>query len=143
MCYSICLSYITVTINLLRPIFLPVALVTQQASYIKTHTPLNVKHFFGEMGVVCESASFELKDNHILLMTCQIFLNMLSHGFISISFVNITIFDHRYYICSINGFITEWNPLKTDLAFWVSLPLANSTSWGLRLKLTSLLVLTS
>ena len=79
--------------------FSPVALVTQQSSYIKAHTPLNVGQYFGEMGVNSCGAnkwSSELESNHILVMTRQIFLDILSHG-ISISRVNLIIFDkcHR------------------------------------------------
>ena len=39
----------------------------------------------------------ELEDNHILVMTRQIFLDMLSHGFISISRVNLIIFDECHH----------------------------------------------
>ena len=39
----------------------------------------------------------ELEQNHILVMTRQIFLDMLSHGFISMSRVNLIIFDECHH----------------------------------------------
>lgn len=39
----------------------------------------------------------ELEHNHILVMTRQIFLDMLSHGFISISRINLIIFDECHH----------------------------------------------
>jgi hypothetical protein len=59
---------------------------------IKANCDLKVKHFCGEMGVDLWSEkqwkqNFENYD--VLVMTAQIFLNILRHGFISLQQVNI------------------------------------------------------
>ncbi|CAG8505437.1 6855_t:CDS:2, partial [Cetraspora pellucida] len=77
-----------------------VPLVFQQANVIKANCDLKVKHFCGEMGVDLWSEkewrnNFENYD--VLVMTAQIFLNILRHGFISLSQVNLLVFDECHH----------------------------------------------
>ncbi|KAG9287939.1 hypothetical protein G9A89_017534 [Geosiphon pyriformis] len=77
-----------------------VPLVFQQANVIETNCDLKVKYFCGEMGVDFWSESewrknFENFD--VLVMTAQIFLNILRHGFISLSQVNLLVFDECHH----------------------------------------------
>ncbi|CAG8574135.1 14728_t:CDS:2 [Acaulospora morrowiae] len=77
-----------------------VPLVFQQANVIKTNCDVRVKHFCGEMGVDLWSEKqwkeyFE--NNDVLVMTAQIFLNVLRHGFISLSQVNLLVFDECHH----------------------------------------------
>ncbi|CAG8559865.1 22395_t:CDS:2 [Racocetra persica] len=77
-----------------------VPLVFQQANVIEANCDLKVKHFCGEMGVDLWSEkewrkNFENYD--VLVMTAQIFLNILRHGFISLSQVNLLVFDECHH----------------------------------------------
>ncbi|CAG8634049.1 16813_t:CDS:2 [Funneliformis mosseae] len=77
-----------------------VPLVFQQASVINANCDLKVKHFCGEMGVDLWSEKqwrnyFENFD--VLVMTAQIFLNILRHGFISLTQVNLLVFDECHH----------------------------------------------
>ncbi|CAG8741190.1 35674_t:CDS:2 [Gigaspora margarita] len=77
-----------------------VPLVFQQANVIKANCDLKVRHVCGEMGVDLWSEkewrnNFENYD--VLVMTAQIFLNILRHGFISLSQVNLLVFDECHH----------------------------------------------
>ncbi|RIA97599.1 hypothetical protein C1645_813834 [Glomus cerebriforme] len=77
-----------------------VPLVFQQANVIKANCDVKIKHFCGEMGVDLWSekqwkTNFENFD--VLVMTAQIFLNILRHGFISLSQVNLLVFDECHH----------------------------------------------
>ncbi|XP_046601014.1 endoribonuclease Dicer isoform X4 [Neodiprion lecontei] len=77
-----------------------VALADQQLRYLQRHTHLNCSSYTGEMQVDYWSRDKwlqELEDNQVLVMTSQIFLDILNHGYISLSQVNLMIFDecHR------------------------------------------------
>lgn len=77
-----------------------VPLVTQQGQYIQTHTPLSVGTFCGEMGVdnwQCDRWIEKLDDHNVLVMTRQIFLDMLTHKYIHLSRVNLLIFDECHH----------------------------------------------
>ncbi|CAG8675935.1 16194_t:CDS:2, partial [Dentiscutata erythropus] len=77
-----------------------VPLVFQQANVIKANCDLKVKHVCGEMGVDLWSEK-EWRNNFenfdVLVMTAQIFLNILRHGFISLSQVNLLVFDECHH----------------------------------------------
>ena len=75
-------------------------MVTQQADYIRAHTPLKVGHYYGEMGVDSwKQAKWnnELDQNNILVMTRQIFLDMLTHGYVNLSRINLIVFDECHH----------------------------------------------
>ena len=74
--------------------------MTQQGGYIQTHTPLSVGTYCGEMGVdnwPSDRWNKELEDHNILVMTRQIFLDMLTHHHIHLSRVNLLIFDECHH----------------------------------------------
>ena len=75
-------------------------LATQQAKVIENETDLHTKRYIGEMGVDFwdkEQWLKELKENHVLVMTAQIFLNLLSCGVLGLSDVNLLIFDECHH----------------------------------------------
>ena len=81
-------------------IYFSVPLVTQQSSYIEKHTSLQVGKYYGEMGVDFWSAdrwSTEFNDHNILVMTRQIFLDALVHGFVHIAKINLIVFDECHH----------------------------------------------
>ncbi|XP_011693477.1 PREDICTED: endoribonuclease Dicer-like isoform X2 [Wasmannia auropunctata] len=86
-----------------RSIFIvnTVALVDQQSTYIRRHTKgLNCGGYSGDMKVDFWSEQkwlAEIEKNQVLVMTSQIFLNLLVHRYIALSSVNLIIFDecHR------------------------------------------------
>lgn len=85
-----------------RTIFLAnnVPLVVQQAEFIRTHTYLNVGEYYGDKLIGNklldswdrETWYKELENNHILVMSPQIFIDMLNHSFIGIKTINILVF---------------------------------------------------
>jgi endoribonuclease Dicer len=104
-----------------RTVFLvpTIVLAIQQAAYLRKHTLLKVKEFYGSMGTdmwgrnkyirfpyfslfVCSNVcnflnSFrwetEFETNHVLVMTAQIFVDILNHAFFSPYQLNLLVFD--------------------------------------------------
>lgn len=77
-----------------------VPLAIQQAEVIKKHTDLKVKKYVGEMNVDFwdkEKWEEELNENNVLVMTAQIFLDLLNHAYIKLSQVNLLIFDECHH----------------------------------------------
>lgn len=77
-----------------------VALVRQQAAYIRRHSRHSVGEYSGDLNLDYwskEKWQEELSKNQILVMTCQIFLNLLMHGYIKLSDVNLLIFDECHH----------------------------------------------
>ncbi|XP_046751680.1 endoribonuclease Dicer isoform X2 [Diprion similis] len=77
-----------------------IALADQQLRYLQRHTHLNCSSYTGEMQVdfwTRDKWLQELEDYQVLVMTSQIFLDILNHGYISLSQLNLMIFDecHR------------------------------------------------
>lgn len=64
-----------------------VPLVFQQAEVLRSNCDFNIKSFCGEMGVDLWSEkqwAKNFEESDVLVMTAQIFLNILRHGFISL-----------------------------------------------------------
>ncbi|CAG8495896.1 2311_t:CDS:2 [Paraglomus brasilianum] len=77
-----------------------VPLVFQQAAVIKANCDVKVKHFCGEMGVDLWTEKIwkqNFEEFEVAVMTAQIFLNILRHGFISMSQVNLIVFDECHH----------------------------------------------
>ncbi|XP_058793942.1 endoribonuclease Dicer isoform X1 [Phymastichus coffea] len=77
-----------------------VALVIQQCAFLNRHTGLVCKSYTGDMQVdVWDSNQWhsEIESCQVLVMTAQIFLNMVTQGVLPLSRVNLLIFDecHR------------------------------------------------
>ncbi|EFN79336.1 Endoribonuclease dcr-1 [Harpegnathos saltator] len=85
-----------------RSIFIvnTVALVRQQTDYIRRHTCLTCKGYSGDMKVDCwkeDQWILELDANQVLVMTAQIFVDTITHGYIKLDRINLIMFDecHR------------------------------------------------
>ncbi|KAL1131765.1 hypothetical protein AAG570_011378 [Ranatra chinensis] len=77
-----------------------VALVSQQAESLRRQLPLEIGEYCGYMGVDYWNADIwkqELDKNQVLVMTAQVFLNMLHHGYISLPDVNLLIMDECHH----------------------------------------------
>ncbi|XP_033221777.1 endoribonuclease Dicer isoform X2 [Belonocnema kinseyi] len=77
-----------------------IPLVSQQTEYLARHTGLRSKGFSGDMQVdywTKEKWLEEIEETPILVMTAQIFVDILNHGIMSLDRVNLIIFDecHR------------------------------------------------
>ena len=86
--------------NILCPSITAVPLVNQQAQYIRAHTSLDVGEYVGEMGVDSWDLAkwqLELDKYNILVLTRQIFLDMLQHNFVQMSQVNLIVFDECHH----------------------------------------------
>ncbi len=60
----------------------------QQGEVLRKHLDLRIKYYYGEMNVDCWNKAEWLKEwnNHdVMLMTPQILLDILRHGFITVS----------------------------------------------------------
>ncbi|KAK2567376.1 Endoribonuclease Dicer [Acropora cervicornis] len=77
-----------------------VPLASQQAKVIEKHTDLKVEKYIGAMNVDLwdkEKWEDELNKNNVLVMTAQIFLDLLNHAYIKLSQVNLLIFDECHH----------------------------------------------
>ncbi|XP_015599757.1 endoribonuclease Dicer isoform X2 [Cephus cinctus] len=77
-----------------------VALVTQQTGYLARHTSFSCKGYTGDMNVDSWSKEYwliEFEQNQVLVMTSQIFLQLICHGIMPLNRVNLIVFDecHR------------------------------------------------
>ncbi|XP_047345738.1 endoribonuclease Dicer isoform X1 [Vespa velutina] len=77
-----------------------VPLVTQQAEYIARHTGLSCKGYCGDMKVDFWTKEIwlkELDEQQVLVMTSQIFLDIINHAYLHLNKINLIIFDecHR------------------------------------------------
>ena len=74
--------------------------MSQQASVIKMHTDLSVGEYIGAMNVdIWDGRKWhqEFQKHQVLVMTAQIFLDILHHGFMGLSRVNLLIFDECHH----------------------------------------------
>ena len=73
-----------------------VPLVEQQANALAAHLPYNIGRFTGDMnldGWREQQWRQEMDSYPIIVMTTQIFLNIIQHNFYSLEYVNLLIFD--------------------------------------------------
>lgn len=73
-----------------------VPLAEQQKGVIEKNTTLKVSYFTGDMGVDFWDKQHwqnQFNNNNVLVMTAQILLNILQHGFIRIEDINLLILD--------------------------------------------------
>ncbi|KAF9239687.1 hypothetical protein BU15DRAFT_46430 [Melanogaster broomeanus] len=91
-----------------------VALVEQQAEFISAQTPLRVRKFHGSLDLELSDRanwkrSFENAD--VVVMTAQIFLNILTHSHWSVDRVSLIIFDECHHTRknhAYNGIMREY-----------------------------------
>ncbi|XP_027015698.2 endoribonuclease Dicer [Tachysurus fulvidraco] len=79
-----------------RTVFLvnTVSSVVQQASTVRTHSDLRVGEYVENSASWTEDAwKEEIKENQVLVMTCNIFLHVLRFGVLPLSRINLVIFD--------------------------------------------------
>uniref|UniRef100_A0A2H8TDA5 Endoribonuclease Dicer n=1 Tax=Melanaphis sacchari TaxID=742174 RepID=A0A2H8TDA5_9HEMI len=84
-----------------------VPLVSQQADNLRKHLPWNIGTFSGDMNVDFWSQQNwdKILDKcHILVMTAQIYLNNLHHGYMHIKDANLLIFDECHHAVSLHPF---------------------------------------
>ncbi|XP_013409876.1 LOW QUALITY PROTEIN: endoribonuclease Dicer-like [Lingula anatina] len=77
-----------------------VPLVAQQAKVLRLHTDVCVGEYVAAMGVDSwekEKWSKEFQQKQVLVMTAQIFLNILHHGFFPMWKVNLIVFDECHH----------------------------------------------
>ena len=71
-------------------------LAEQQAKAVSQNTSLKVKHYTGDMGVDFwdkHTWRKEFNENDVLVMTAQILVNILTHGFFTPQNINLLIMD--------------------------------------------------
>ncbi|KAJ9100096.1 hypothetical protein QFC19_005776 [Naganishia cerealis] len=79
-----------------------VPLVHQQSDTVEKFTGLNVKSFCGDMGVDFWDRSkwleeLDIENTHVIVLTPQIFLNILSHGYVHISLFDLLVVDECHH----------------------------------------------
>ncbi|XP_015183335.1 PREDICTED: endoribonuclease Dicer isoform X2 [Polistes dominula] len=77
-----------------------VPLVMQQSEYIARHTGLSCKGYCGDMNVDYWTKEIwlnELEEHQVLVMTSQILVDVICHGYLNLNRINLIIFDecHR------------------------------------------------
>ncbi|KAL4065225.1 hypothetical protein V8B97DRAFT_1946194 [Scleroderma yunnanense] len=103
-----------------------VALVEQQATFITSQTPLRVRKFHGSLDMELSDranwkAAFESAD--VVVMTAQIFLNVLTHSHWNIDKVSLIIFDECHHTRknhAYNGIMREYfqvHPMERPKVF--------------------------
>ncbi|KAI0059136.1 P-loop containing nucleoside triphosphate hydrolase protein [Artomyces pyxidatus] len=77
-----------------------VALVEQQGDFISKHTPLRVRQFHGGTAVnIMDRSKWkdQLEKSDVLVMTAQIFLNILTHSYCTLKNVSLIIMDECHH----------------------------------------------
>lgn len=85
----------------------------QQKKVIDQNTDLKVGAYVGEMGVDFwddTKWSKEVNEHHVLVMTAQIFVDLLGHARIRLSQVNLIVFDECHHAKKEHPYAqVEWN----------------------------------
>lgn len=71
-------------------------MAVQQCKAISQHMSVKVKYYTGDMGVDFwdnKTWDKELDENRVLVMTAQILVNILHHGFIKVENINLLVLD--------------------------------------------------
>ncbi|CAF1391339.1 unnamed protein product [Didymodactylos carnosus] len=97
-----------------RTIFLvkQVTLVHQQGDYISMHTGMSVGKYYGELDIELWDKSKwdnEFETHQVLVMTSQIFLDILTHTYVSLSQVNLLIFDECHHATGADSYAVIMN----------------------------------
>ena len=95
----------------------PVPLVSQQKKVIDRNTDLAVGGYVGEMGVDFwddEKWQQELKKFQVLVMTAQIFVDLLGHGKIRLSKVNLIVFDECHHAKKEHPYAQVSTPIRLN-----------------------------
>ncbi|PIA63179.1 hypothetical protein AQUCO_00200892v1 [Aquilegia coerulea] len=116
-----------------------VHLVNQQAGVVKMHTDLEVGKYWGELGVDFWDADTwkkELAKYEVLVMTPQILLDALRHGFVKLDIIKLLIFDECHnargnsaYACILKEFYhvqLKSSPMHLPRIFGMTACLVNS-----------------
>ncbi|MQL91411.1 hypothetical protein Taro_024007 [Colocasia esculenta] len=77
-----------------------VILVSQQANVIQMHTDLSVGRFWGDMGVdfwTADTWERKLREFQVFVMTPQILLDNLRHGFFNMGMIKLLVFDECHH----------------------------------------------
>lgn len=80
-----------------------VPLVDQQANVLMKHTPLRVKGYYGQMGVDAWDRAIwakEFEENDALVMTAQIYYNIILHAYWSLEKVCVPILLRSGFGCA-------------------------------------------
>lgn len=73
-----------------------VALARQQAEVLRKQVPYNVSLYSGDMNVdnwKRDKWRAEFEKNQIIVATCQIIVDVIGSGYLSISDINVLVFD--------------------------------------------------
>ncbi|KAK9817465.1 hypothetical protein WJX74_006245 [Apatococcus lobatus] len=77
-----------------------VSLVHQQADVLVNHLDLRIGRYYGEMNVDCWNKAqwlTEWQEHDVMVMTPQILLDVLRHGFVTMHDINLLIFDEAHH----------------------------------------------
>ncbi|CAF1083057.1 unnamed protein product, partial [Didymodactylos carnosus] len=116
-----------------RTIFLvkQVPLVDQQGDYISLHTNMRVGKYYGELNTDAwdkQKWNNEFNSHQVLVMTAQIFLDVIEHKFFLLSQVNLLILDECHhatgkdpYAILMNGYYDKCSPQPRILGLTASI----------------------
>ncbi|VVC34156.1 PAZ domain,Helicase, C-terminal,Ribonuclease III domain,DEAD/DEAH box helicase domain,P-loop containing [Cinara cedri] len=126
-----------------------VPLVNQQASSLRRHLPWNIGTFSGDMNVdfwTRDQWNNILEKCHVIVMTAQIYLNHLRHGYINICNANLIIIDECHHAVSNHPFKkimqvihdTDFQPNTHPRVLGLTATLINSNTKNVKDELTKL-----
>ncbi|KAK9865889.1 hypothetical protein WJX84_003096 [Apatococcus fuscideae] len=102
-----------------------VSLVHQQADVVRKHLDLRIGTYFGEMNVDCWNKVQWLKEwnsKDVMIMTPQILLDILRHGFVKLGEINLLIFDEAHHCVKKNPYNCIMSEFYHDARFKGSRP---------------------